>query len=317
MNKNRKVGESLVMLAIWAALVLWFGLRSQNFLTNATFVTLANRIPALAVVAAGMTFVLIIGGIDLSVGSLAGLSGALLGAVMVDWHWSFPAAAALCLLLGLAVGLLNGLLSVWLRVPAFIVTLGTLEISRGLAYLVTHSQTKYIGGPVEVLSRPLPGLAVSAAFVIAVLVIAVGQVMLTRSVFGRYLVAIGTNETAVRMAGINPRPVKIAAFAIAGTLAGLAGVMFTSRLGSADPNAGSGLELSAIAAAVIGGTSLTGGRGSVVSSFLGVMIIATLEAGLAQVGATEPAKRVITGLVIVAAVAIDAWRQRGLAARRN
>jgi len=127
-------------------------------------------------------------------------------------------------------------------------------------------------------------------------------------VFGRYLVAIGTNESAVRLAGINTKPVKVAVFALLGLLTGLGGVFYTSRLGSSDPNAGVGLELSAIAAVVIGGTSLMGGRGSVVNTFFGVLIIATLEAGLAQVGASEPTKRVITGLVIVVAVVLDAWR---------
>jgi ribose transport system permease protein len=110
------------------------------------------------------------------------------------------------------------------------------------------------------------------------------------------------------LAGINPRRIKIAVFAISGALSGLAGIFATSRLGSADPNAGVGLELSAIAAVVIGGTSLMGGRGSVISSFFGVLIIATLDSGLAQVGATEPAKRIITGSVIVAAVVVDSWR---------
>jgi len=298
------------MLAIWIGLLLLFGTLSQNFLTVRTLSTLANRIPALAVVAAGMTLVLIIGGIDLSVGSVLGLSGAVLGVAMVNWGWPLWAAAALCMGVGLVAGTLNGLVSVRLGIPSFIVTLGMLEIARGLAYLTTNSQTKYIGAGVEGLSRPIGGLGISAAFLLTAAVIAAGQVALSRTVFGRYLVAIGTNEQAVRLAGINPRPPKMAVFALLGLLTGLGAVFYTSRLGSSDPNAGVGLELSAIAAVVIGGTSLMGGRGSVVKSFFGVLIIATLEAGLAQVGASEPAKRVITGVVIVVAVVLDAWRHR-------
>jgi ribose transport system permease protein len=298
------------MLAIWIGLLLLFGTLSQNFLTARTLSTLANRIPALAVVAAGMTLVLIIGGIDLSVGSVLGLSGAVLGVAMVNWGWPLWAAAALCMGIGLVAGTLNGLVSVRLGIPSFIVTLGMLEIARGLAYLTTNSQTKYIGAGVEGLSRPIGRLGISAAFLLAVGVIVAGQVALSRTVFGRYLVAIGTNEQAVRLAGINPRPAKMAVFALLGLLTGLGAVFYTSRLGSSDPNAGVGLELSAIAAVVIGGTSLMGGRGSVVKSFFGVLIIATLEAGLAQVGASEPAKRVITGVVIVVAVVLDAWRHR-------
>jgi len=131
-----------------------------------------------------------------------------------------------------------------------------------------------------------------------------------RTVFGRYVVAIGTNEEAVRLSGIDPRPVKLAVFALSGLLAGLGGVFNAAYLESADPNAGIGMELSAIAAVVIGGTSLMGGRGSVVNSFSGVLIIAVLQTGLAQVGASEPMKRVITGTVIVAAVVADVYRHR-------
>ena len=312
----RKLVEYVAMIAIWLGLVLLFGLWSDNFLRVSTFVTLANRVPALAVIAAGMTLVLIVGGIDLSVGSVAGLCGAVTGVALVDLHLSAWAAVLLALGTGVVAGTLNGLVSVGLRIPSFIVTLGMLEIARGLAYLVTGSQTKYIGSAVEGLASPAAGLAVSPAFLIAVLVIISGQVVLSRTVFGRYLVAIGTNEPAVRLAGINPRPAKIGAFALLGLLTGLGGVFYTSRLGASDPNAGAGLELSAIAAVVIGGTSLMGGRGSVVNTFFGVLIIATLEAGLAQIGASEPAKRVITGVVIVSAVVLDAGRQRMAGARR-
>ena len=305
----KKLMEYLAMLGIWLGLVLLFGLLSHNFLSERTFVTLANRIPALAVIAAGMTLVLIIGGIDLSVGSVLGLCGAVVGLALVNYHLPIWAAIGLGLSVGLAAGTLNGLVSVYLGIPSFIVTLGMLEIARGLAYLTTDSQTKYIGSAVEGLSTPFAGLPLSPAFFLAVLVIVAGQMVLSRTVFGRYLIAIGTNESAVRLAGINSRPVKVAVFALLGLLTGLGGVFFTSRLGSSDPNAGVGLELSAIAAVVIGGTSLMGGRGSVVNTFFGVLIIATLESGLAQVGASEPTKRVITGLVIVGAVILDASRQ--------
>ena len=310
MTPFKRVAEYGALLGIWLALVVVFGALSENFFSGRTFVTLANRIPALTVIAAGMTLVLIIGGIDLSVGSVLGLGGAVLGLAMVNGHWPFWAAALLALGVGLIAGVINGLISVRLGIPSFIVTLGMLEIGRGLAYLSTSSQTKYIGSAVEALAQPLPQVGVSIAFFACILVIVIGQVVLTRTVFGRYLIAIGTNETAVRFAGINPQPMKIAAFAIAGLLSGLGAVFYTSRLGSSDPNAGAGMELAAIAAVVIGGTSLMGGRGSVINTFFGVLIIATLEAGLAQVGASEPVKRVVTGVAIVLAVMLDAWRHR-------
>jgi len=306
--RSKHLAEHGVLLLIWGGLLVLFGVLSENFLTAGTLSALVNRIPALTVVAAGMTLVLITGGIDLSVGSVLGLGGAVLGVAMVDWHWSLLPAAGLCILVALLAGSLNGLISVGLRIPPFIVTLGMLEMVRGLAYLSTRSQTKYIGTAVEGPSSSIPRLGVSAAFLIALALILVGQAVLARTVFGRKLVAIGTNEEAVRLAGINPRTPKILTFVLLGLFTGLAAVFYTSRLGSSDPNAGVGLELSAISAAVIGGTSLLGGRGSVVSSFLGVLIIATLEAGLAQVGASEPLKRIVTGLVIIIAVVLDAWR---------
>lgn len=306
--RPQKVIEYAAMLFIWLALVLLFGLLSRNFLSPNTFVLLANRIPSLAVISAGMTLVLIIGGIDLSVGSVLGLCGSILGTTVTSNHMPFAIAAALALLIGAIAGTLNGVVSVCFGIPSFIVTLGMFEIARGLAYLVTGSQTKYIGVAVEGLSAPIDGIGISPAFLLAILVTVTAQLVLSRTIFGRYLLAIGANETAVRFSGINPKPRKIAVFALTGLFSGLAGVFYTSRLGSADPNAGVGMELSAIAAVVIGGTSLIGGRGSVVNSFFGVLVIATLEAGLAQIGVSEPAKRVITGAVIVGAVILDAWR---------
>src|SRR5438876_3076069 len=206
----KRLGEYAALFAIWIGLLLLFGALSEKFLTARTLTTLANRIPTLAVVAVGMTLVLIIGGIDLSVGSVLGLSGAVLGVAMIDWHWPLSAAAMLCLGIGLAAGALNGLISVRLGIPSFIVTLGMLEIARGLAYLTTNSQTKYIGGAVEAISNPISMIGISAAFLIALAVIAAAQIVLARTVFGRQLIAIGTNEQAVRLAGINPHPAKIA-----------------------------------------------------------------------------------------------------------
>jgi ribose transport system permease protein len=281
---------------------------SDHFLTSRTLATLASQVPPLAIIACGMTLVLIIAGIDLSVGSTLALASAMLGVALIDWELPLILAILVAVITGGLTGLFNGAVSVYLRIPSFIVTLGTLEIARGLAYLATDSQTKYLGIALEPMARPLPGIGVPLSFLIALVVILIGQFVLSRTTYGRYLIAIGTNENAVRLAGVPTAKKKILVFAITGLLTGLAAVFFTSRLGSADPNAGVGMELSAIAAVVIGGTSLMGGRGSIINSFIGVLIIATLGAGLAQIGASEPSKRVVTGLVIVLAVTIDALR---------
>lgn len=298
------------LLIVLVVLVGFFSLLSDHFLTPLTFRTLANQLPPLVAVSVGMTLVLVGAGIDLSVGSVLAFSGAVLGVVMVDLGAPLAVAAVACLGVGLLCGLVNGLVVVRWAVPPFIVTLGMLEMARGGAYLVTRSQTKYIGGEVGGLAAPLPGIGVSPAFVMAVAVVVAGQLLLSRTLFGRHLVAVGTNLEAVRLAGIDPRRVQVTVFALAGLFSGLGGLFHIAHLESADPNAGLGMELSAIAAVVIGGTSLMGGHGSVVNSFFGVLIIAVLQTGLAQVGASEPTKRVVTGAVIVVAVVADAYRHR-------
>lgn len=307
---RRAIGEYGALVAVLAALVVLFGATSENFFSRVTFTTLANQLPALTVSAVGMTLVLVAAGIDLSIGSVMALGAAVLAVALTRWQWPLSAALLACLGTGVAAGLVNGLVTTRWAIPSFIVTLGMLEIARGGAYLVTDSRSVFVGAGLDAIGVPLPGVGLSPAFVVAVVLVAAGQVLLTRTVFGRYLVAIGTNREAVRLSGINPAPVVVAVFALSGALAGLAGIFHVAYLESADPNAGIGLELSAIAAVVIGGTSLMGGRGSVVASFLGVLIIVVLQAGLAQVGASEPAKRIITGLVIIAAVVFDAARHR-------
>jgi ribose transport system permease protein len=297
------------MLAVLAVLIAFFGLSTENFFDRATFRSIANQIPHAVLLAVGMTYVLVIAGIDLSVGAMLALSASVLGVCMVQHGLPLLAAVPICLAVGLLCGLVNGLVTIAWGLPSFIVTLGMLEAARGGAYLVSSSETQYIGSRIEAVADvSLAGL--SLPFLVALGVVAVGQLVLTRTVFGRYLVAIGTNEEAVRLTGIDPRPIKLAVFALSGLLAGLAAVLQTARFQAADPNAGAGAELEAIAAAVIGGTSLMGGRGSVVNSFFGVVIIAVLGAGLAQMGAQEHTKRLITGCVIVAAVILDTYRQR-------
>jgi ribose transport system permease protein len=308
---SRLLGSDyLGLLVVLVALLLVFGTLSDRFLTLRTFTTVANQVPDLAVISIGMTFVLIVGGIDLSVGSVLALAGALLGVALSEWGFGLGSAALTALAVGFLCGILNGFVTVSWSVPSFIVTLGMLEIARGASYLVTGSRTAYIGAPIEPVGAPLPGLGLSPAFLAAVVLVIAGQLALSRTVFGRYAVAIGTNEEAVRLSGIDPRPTRLAVFTLAGLLSGLGGVFHAGRLAAADPNAAVGLELSAIAAVVLGGTSLMGGRGSVVRSFLGVLVIAVLQSGLAQIGASEPAKRVVTGAVIVAAVIADSLRAR-------
>ena len=299
----------LGLVAVLILLIAVFGLSTAHFFSITTFTSIANEIPTSALIAVGMTFVLIIAGIDLSVGSVLAVSGGVLGVAMVQWHLPVWIAMIACVLVGAFCGLINGALTVRFQLPSFIVTLGLLEAARGAAYLVTNSQTQYIGADIEQVND-FTIFGLSLPFFVALIVVVVGQLILTGTVFGRYMIAIGTNEEAARLSGIDPRPIKIAVFIISGALSGVAAIAYCARLASVDPNAGSGFELEAIAAVVIGGTSLMGGRGSVINSLFGVLVISVLETGLAQLGAQEPVKRLVTGGVIVAAVIVDFYRTR-------
>ena len=306
---RRVLADYLGMAIALATLVLVFSLSTEHFFSATTFRTIANQIPSAIIVATGMTYILVIAEIDLSVGSVLGLCSAMLGVALTRWHWPLWLALSGALAAGVLCGTFNGLVSIRWRLPSFIVTLGMLEMARGGAHAVTKSQTQYIGSAIEgIAGTSVFGL--SLPFLLAMLIVVSAQLVLSRTVFGRYLVAIGTNEEAVRLSGIDPRPVKLAVFVITGLLVAIAAIIDTSRFVSANPNAGTGFELQAIAAAVIGGTSLMGGRGSVASTFFGVLIIAVLNTGLAAVGARDETKRLITGAVIVAAVIVDHYRHR-------
>lgn len=295
------------MLGALVLLVAIFGLRAPTFLSASTLISLANQIPELTLVSVGMTFVILTGGIDLSVGSLLGLSGGVLGIALLRWHLPLPVAALLGVLTGLLGGLLNGVISVRLKLPSFIVTLGMLEAARGATYLVTESRTQYLGSAVETLASGGLG-GITLPFWLALLTVFVAQGVLTQTVFGRNLFAVGGSEQTAYLSGLPVARLRIAVFGIVGALAGMGGLFNVVRLSSADPNAGIGMELSAIAAVVMGGTSLTGGRGSVIGTFLGVLVMAVLGNGLAQLGVEEPTKRLITGGVIVLAVVLDRLR---------
>jgi len=304
------MGPVAGLLAAILVLVGFFWLFAKNFLSITTLLTIANSIPDTTVVAVGMTLVLIAGGIDLSVGSVMALSASMLGLLLVDCKSPLWLAALGAILLGAFCGGLNGWISAFFRIPAFIVTLGMLEIARGAAYLLTNSTTKYVGSSLGWFSDPVAGLGVSVSFLIAIGVVVLGQWILHQTVLGRSAVAIGTNAESVRMAGVRTTPPLVYLYAICGGLCGLAAMMQSARLSAIDPNSGIGMELSAIAACVIGGTSLRGGQGSVFRTFIGVLIISILQTGLAQMGATDPTKRVVTGSVIILAVLLDSLRKR-------
>ena len=310
LNKLSLMFEEFFIFTALLLLVAFFSFTADNFFSTGTLTAILTQLPALTVVTIGMTLVLITGGIDLSVGSVVALSSAVIGIAFTVFELPLLVSALLGIAAGGCAGLINGVLGAYFRLPIFIVTLGMLEAGRGMAYLVTNSQTVYIGPSIQGLALPISGIGVSASFLTSLALVVLAQLALTRTVFGRYLIAIGTNETAAKISGIRTEPYLTWVLVISGLLAGLGGLMNAAYLGASDPNAAIGLELSAIAAAVIGGTSLMGGRGSIIGAFIGVLIISVLQNGLAQLGISEPFKRLITGLVIILAVLIDRWRSR-------
>ena len=305
----------LGLAGVLVALAIIFGLLTDHFLAWPTARALANQAPDGLLLATGMTLVIVTGGIDLSAGSVLALSGAVFGVLVASAGLPVPIAAVGAVMTGLACGLVNGAISVRWHLPSFLVTLAMLEMARGATYLVTASRTIYLGASVDALSRGLVA-GLSGPLFLAVLIVVAGELMLRHSIFGRQLLAVGSNAESARLAGLSPGRVRVAAFAVAGGMAGLAAVMQAGRLAAVDPNAGAGMELEAIAAVVIGGTSLAGGRGSVVASALGALVILLLGAGLAQIGAQEPTRRLVTGAVIVAAAILDRYRDRRAADTR-
>lgn len=312
MQTNRfylALADYLGLGLVLASLVAFFAAKTDYFFTLTTFRTIANQIPDAVIIATGMTFVLIIAGIDLSVGSVLALGGAVFGLAMTAWGVPVFIAIPLCIAVGILCGAMNGMMVAKWRLPAFIVTLGMLEAARGGAYLVTGSKTQYIGADVEwITSRGLLGLSIS--FIVALAVVVLAQILLSYTIFGRSMFAIGGNEEAARLSGIPVGRIKMLVYTLCGGFAATAAIIHCARLTAADPNAGIGYELQAIAAVVIGGTSLMGGRGSVINTFIGVIIIAVLENGLVQMGAQEPVKRLVTGAVIIIAVVLDYYRRR-------
>jgi ribose transport system permease protein len=304
---GRQLGTLSGLLAL--ALVLWA--LTPHFLTISNLLNIAEQATIIAIIAVGMTYVIITGGIDLSVGSVLAFAGVVMASVL---HSGLP--LPLALIVGLAAGLLcgvvNGLLITVGRLPPFIATLGMMSVARGAALMFTE------GRPISGFSESFRSLAtgevlrVPAPVIIMIGVYVIAHFVLRRTKLGRYTYAIGGNEEAALLSGINVKLYKTMVYGIAGLLSGLAAILLTARLNSAQPIAGMSYELDAIAATVIGGTSLLGGEGTVVGTLIGALIMAVLRNGLNLLGVSSFIQQIVIGTVIIVAVLIDmALKRRG------
>lgn len=293
------------LLAAFIGICVALSLTTPQFLTVQNLTIIVTQVSINALLAFGVTFVIITGGIDLSVGSMVAVTGVV--AASFAHPDTYPVAVPLLtgLLAGLLFGAVNGFIITRSNVPPFIVTLGTMTIGRGLALILSK------GRPVSNLSDSFnfigggKVLGIPTLIIILILMFAVCSVILKKTLIGRYMYAVGGNEQAARASGIDLSRVKMVVYTLCGGLSALAGILLTSRITTGQPNAGTGFELDAIAAAIIGGTSTSGGTGTMTGTLIGALLIGVISNGLDLLNVTSYYQQVVMGIIIIAAVVLD------------
>lgn len=305
-KKLRQYGILIAFLAV----CLTLSSISPQFLTLSNWIIIFTQVSINALLAFGVTFVIITGGIDLSIGSVVAVSG--VAAALLARQESYPVIVPILggLVVGLLFGALNGFLITKSKIAPFIVTLGVMTIGRGLALIISKGRPisnlsesfNFIGGG-DILGIPFPIIILFVVFIIC-------SIVVKKTIFGRYVYAVGGNQQAAWASGINVNQVKMAVYALCGLLSGLAGILLTSRITTGQPNAGMSFELDAIAAAVIGGSSTSGGVGSIQGTLFGVILIGVLNNGLDLLNVSSYYQQVVMGVIIIGAVLLDSWNQK-------
>ncbi|CAN7298810.1 ABC transporter permease [Trinickia sp. LjRoot230] len=310
--------QKLLAFASLIVLIMFFSFASPQFLQADNMMSILQATAVNGVLAIASTFVIITGGIDLSVGTLMTFCAVMTGVVLTNWGMPLYVGIAAALLFGGLCGSISGFLIAKLRIPPFIATLGMMMLLKGLALVISGtrpiyftdtpsfssiSQDSLIGYLIP--SAPIPN-SVLILFLLAVL----AAVALNKTLFGRYTFALGSNEEAARLSGVNVDGWKIAVYSVGGAICGIAGLLIASRLNSAQPALGQGYELDAIAAVVIGGTSLSGGTGTITGTMIGAFIMSVLINGLRVMSVAQEWQIVVTGVIIIAAVYMDMLRRR-------
>lgn len=309
---GRETGVALALVVMCLVLTVL----NDRFLTPGNLLNIGRQVSLIGIMAVGMTFVLVSGEVDLSVGSTYALAGLSTGLVIIGGHGLIP-ALIVGLVVGAVIGIINGLLSTYGRLPSLIATLGMLSMVRGAALILTDGQPVTVNERNGALEGPLAQFefmgqgtlgGVPMQLIFFILIAAAGWFLLSRTAFGFRVFAVGGNTKAARVSGISVERVKIAAFALMGTLAAFAGILSLAFLPSGQAGrTGLGLELDVIAATIVGGTTLSGGEGTIIGTILGVLIIGVLRNGLILTQVSPFAQEFLIGLVIVVAVAIDKW----------
>ncbi|MDT5107532.1 MAG: ribose transport system permease protein [Mycobacterium sp.] len=307
------VVRDVLPLAALLALVVYFSVRAEAFLTAANLTLISGQAGILLLASLGATLVIVAGSVDLSVGSIALLTGAVLASLINAGIGSPLVVLLIAVAVGAAIGLLNGVVFAYGRVPSFIATLGTLSLFAGIGLTILEGSTINFTNQRHrdpAIGQLIPN--VQNAALIALIALTAVWFFARRTRFGLYVYAIGGNERVVELAGVRTRRVKVLILIVSGITAGLAGLLLTAQLGAAGPTLGSTILLDSVAAIVIGGTALSGGVGGVGRTVLGVLILTVLSNGLNQIGAADYTQTIIKGLVIIVAAVFTMASQRKL-----
>ncbi len=303
--------QTVALLGVLVAVYVCFAITAPNFASLGNQLNILQNAAFVGIIAMAMTLVIIAGEIDISVGSAVALASALLGVVAVNAGVPMPLAILLVLIEGAVVGAFAGWLRSRFGVPSFIVTLALYGALRGMALLITNAYPIPLKDPVLAFLGAGRLLGVPVVALVFVLVFAVVAFVATKTPFGRSVYAVGGNPEAARLSGIPVARVRVLVFTLTGLAAALVGVLQSARLSSGTASIGTGVEFDAIAAVIIGGTSLAGGRGSVLGTFIGVIFITVLGNGMVLIGVNPYAQEVVRGVVVLLAVLISVWQRKG------
>jgi ribose transport system permease protein len=310
--------QKLLAFASLIGLLVFFTLMSPNFMQTDNMVGILQATAVNGVLAIACTFVIITSGIDLSVGTLMTFCSVMAGVFLTYWGLPMYMGVLAAIFFGALAGYVSGVLIAKLKIPPFIATLGMMMLLKGLSLVISGTKPIYFNDTPEfpsisqdsLIAEILPSLPIPNAVLILFLVAIVSSLILNKTVLGSYTFALGSNEEAVRLSGVNVDRWKIVIYALSGAICGIAGLLIASRLNSAQPALGQGYELDAIAAVVIGGTSLSGGAGTILGTIIGAFIMSVLTNGLRIMNVAQEWQIVVTGIIIILAVYTDILRRK-------